>query len=160
MSCSCQMRLACRNALTWQLESARKWWVFLPLSPTKFSPNSSTTIKSQEITPKSYLLETNNCWKKDPWMMMYSEIEDSGIFNLMETGIGVVPNFWRPRLGSQFLKNSCHPNRSPKTFMATLTLPETNELPLKMDGWNTTFLLGRPIFRCNSSVSGRVGPRD
>ena len=27
------------------------------------------------------------------------------------------------------------------------TLPETNELPVKMDGWNTTFLLGRPIFR-------------
>ena len=26
------------------------------------------------------------------------------------------------------------------------TLPETN-IPLKMDGWNTTFLLGRPIFR-------------
>ena len=27
------------------------------------------------------------------------------------------------------------------------TLPETNSSPLKMDGWNTTFLLGRPIFR-------------
>ena len=28
-----------------------------------------------------------------------------------------------------------------------LTLPETNSSPLKMDGWNTTFLLGRPIFK-------------
>ena len=28
------------------------------------------------------------------------------------------------------------------------TLPETNSLPLKMDGWNTSFLLGWPIFRC------------
>ena len=28
-----------------------------------------------------------------------------------------------------------------------VTLPEANSLPLKMDGWNTTFLLGRPIFR-------------
>ena len=28
------------------------------------------------------------------------------------------------------------------------TLPETNSSPLKLDGWNTTFLLGRPIFRC------------
>ena len=28
-----------------------------------------------------------------------------------------------------------------------LTLPETNKSPLKMDGWKTTFLLGRPIFR-------------
>ena len=28
-----------------------------------------------------------------------------------------------------------------------LTLPETNSSPLKMDGWNTTFLLGRLIFR-------------
>ena len=27
-------------------------------------------------------------------------------------------------------------------------LPETNNSPLKMDGWNTTFLLGWPIFRC------------
>ena len=27
------------------------------------------------------------------------------------------------------------------------TLPETNGSPLKMDGWNTTFLFGRPIFR-------------
>ena len=29
-------------------------------------------------------------------------------------------------------------------------------LPLKMDGWNTTFLLGRPIFRGELLVSGRV----
>ena len=35
------------------------------------------------------------------------------------------------------------------------TLPETNSSPLKMDGWNTTFLLGRPIFRCY--VSFREG---
>ena len=27
------------------------------------------------------------------------------------------------------------------------TFPETNGLPLKMDGWNTTFLLERSIFR-------------
>ena len=27
------------------------------------------------------------------------------------------------------------------------TLPETNSSPLKMDGWNTSFHLGRPIFR-------------
>ena len=36
-----------------------------------------------------------------------------------------------------------------------LTLPETNSSPLKMDGWNTTFLLGRPIFR--GYVSFREG---
>ena len=36
------------------------------------------------------------------------------------------------------------------------TLPETNSLPLKMDGWNTTFLLGsRPIFRGKLAVSFR-----
>ena len=28
------------------------------------------------------------------------------------------------------------------------TLPETNSSHLKMDVWNTSFLLGRPIFRC------------
>ena len=36
------------------------------------------------------------------------------------------------------------------------TLPETNSSHLKMDGWNTTFLLGWPIFRCELLVSGRV----
>ncbi len=35
-----------------------------------------------------------------------------------------------------------------------LTLPETNSSPLKIDGWNTTFLLGRLIFR------GYVGFRE
>ena len=34
-------------------------------------------------------------------------------------------------------------------------LPETNSSPLKMDGWNTSFLLGRPIFR--GYVSFREG---
>ena len=37
------------------------------------------------------------------------------------------------------------------------TLPETNSLHLKIDGWNTTFLLGRPIFRFY--VSFREGSR-
>ena len=31
------------------------------------------------------------------------------------------------------------------------TLPETNSSHLKMDGWNTTFLSGWPIFRCHVS---------
>ena len=33
-----------------------------------------------------------------------------------------------------------------------ITLPETNSLHMKMDGWNTSFLLGWPIFRCYVSV--------
>ena len=36
------------------------------------------------------------------------------------------------------------------------TLPETNSSHLKMDGWNTSFLLGRPILRRELLVSGRV----
>ena len=36
------------------------------------------------------------------------------------------------------------------------TLPETNSSPLKMDDWNTTFLLGWPVFRCELLVLGRV----
>ena len=36
------------------------------------------------------------------------------------------------------------------------SLKLTASLPLEMDGWNTTFLLGRPIFRCELLVSGRV----
>ena len=38
------------------------------------------------------------------------------------------------------------------------TLPETNKSPLKMDGWNTTLLLGWPIFRCKMLVLGSVSP--
>ncbi len=37
-----------------------------------------------------------------------------------------------------------------------ITLPETNGLPLKMDGWSTRFLLGWPIFRCELLVFGSV----
>ena len=48
-----------------------------------------------------------------------------------------------------------HPVGTVKT-LPNVTLPETNELPLKMDGWNTTFLLGRPIFRGELLVSRRV----
>ena len=36
------------------------------------------------------------------------------------------------------------------------TLPETNSSPLKMDGWNTSFLLGNPIFRGELLVLGSV----
>ena len=36
-----------------------------------------------------------------------------------------------------------------------VTLPETNSSPLKMDGWNTSFLLGWPMFR--GYVSFRQG---
>ena len=36
------------------------------------------------------------------------------------------------------------------------TLPETNSSPLKNGGWETTFLLGRPIFRGELLVLGRV----
>ena len=38
----------------------------------------------------------------------------------------------------------------------TSTLLETNSSHLEMDGWNTTFLLGWYIFRCELLVSGRV----
>ena len=37
-----------------------------------------------------------------------------------------------------------------------ITLPETNGLHLKMDGWKMNFLLGGPIFRGELLVSGRV----
>ena len=47
-----------------------------------------------------------------------------------------------------------NPNPSPDV-QTGFTLPETNSSPLKMDGWNTSFLLGWPIFRCY--VSFREG---
>ncbi len=39
------------------------------------------------------------------------------------------------------------------------TLPETNSSHLKIDGWNTRFPLGWPIFRCKKWVSGRFSPK-
>ena len=36
------------------------------------------------------------------------------------------------------------------------TLPETNIAPENMDGWNTSFPLGWPTFRCELLVSGSV----
>ena len=42
-----------------------------------------------------------------------------------------------------------------KSTLLGTTLPETNSSHLKMDGWNTSFLLGRPIFR--GYVSFREG---
>ena len=40
--------------------------------------------------------------------------------------------------------------------MSKDTLPETNSSHLEMDGWNTSFLLGWPIFRGELLVSGSV----
>ncbi len=46
------------------------------------------------------------------------------------------------------------------TFQQMDTLTETNSSHLKMDGWNTTVLLGFGLFfRCDLLVSGRVHPR-
>ena len=39
------------------------------------------------------------------------------------------------------------------------SLKLTASLPLKMDGWNTTFLLGWPIFRCYVSFREGKGCR-
>ena len=39
------------------------------------------------------------------------------------------------------------------------TLPETNSSPLKMDGWNTTFLLGFDLFSGAFAVSFTEGSR-
>ena len=39
------------------------------------------------------------------------------------------------------------------SLYAIIILPENNSSPLKMDGWNTTFLLGWPIFRGYVSFS-------
>ena len=41
--------------------------------------------------------------------------------------------------------------------MVQVTLPETNCLPLEMDGWNTIFLLGFGLFSGAFAVSFREG---
>ena len=48
---------------------------------------------------------------------------------------------------------TCIPKKG--TISIGNTLPETNIAP-EMDGWNTSFLLGWPILRCELLVSGRV----
>ena len=44
-----------------------------------------------------------------------------------------------------------------KQIQAKVTLPETNSSPLKMDGWNTTFLLGFGLFSGAFAVGFREG---
>ena len=41
-------------------------------------------------------------------------------------------------------------------ILGLITLPETNSSALKIDGWKSTFLSGRPIFRGELLVSGSV----
>ena len=41
-------------------------------------------------------------------------------------------------------------------FLMKNNLPKTNSSHLKMDGWNTHVLLGRPIFNGELLVSGSV----
>ena len=64
------------------------------------------------------------------------------------------PHFWPVKwafVGWNLLKES---RKGPK--FNQLTLPETNSSPLKIDGWKTTFLLGKPIFRGELLVLGSV----
>ncbi len=52
--------------------------------------------------------------------------------------------------------SSCHNFNIQKTWRwGIYTLPETSSSPLNMNGWNTNFLLGWPIFR-HMLVSGSV----
>ncbi len=48
-----------------------------------------------------------------------------------------------------------YPRRKRLESLLKCTLPETNSSHLKMDGWNTSFLLRRPIFRGKFPVSFR-----
>ena len=69
--------------------------------------------------------------------------------------MGIAPGFSKTSsVGFYGISNKVKAKRYTKNW-AIDTLPETNSLPLKMDGWNTTFLLGRPIFR--GYVSFREG---
>ena len=60
-----------------------------------------------------------------------------------KTGCGGLQEFQKPHVLKSFF---------------LFTLPETNSSPLKMDGWNTTFLLGRGIlFLANLPKYGGLG---
>ena len=67
-----------------------------------------------------------------------------GRIPFLNPSIWVVTNQWGPYNLLRFIK-----------FPGS-TLPETNSSHLKMDGWNTSFLLASPIFRCELLVSGSV----
>ena len=54
----------------------------------------------------------------------------------------------------RFLVGSC--SFFDRSLEKLYTLPKTNSSPLKNGGWDTTFLLGNPIFRWELLVSGRV----
>ena len=50
-------------------------------------------------------------------------------------------------------------HKSKKVTKQTNTLPETNSSHLKMDGWNTSFLLGWPIFKGHVSFRECIRPQ-
>ena len=89
-------------------------------------------------------------WKHDLFLRQASDSNLAVFYYLNDT--------WNERFGSTFQISSLETIR--------YTLPETNSSPLKMDGWNTSFLLGWPIFRCyvsfregrSPSVSSAIDP--
>ena len=50
-------------------------------------------------------------------------------------------------------------HKSKKVTRQTNTLPETNSSHLKMEGWNTSFLLGWPIFKGHVSFRECIRPQ-
>ena len=63
---------------------------------------------------------------------------------------------WNPPQELNFIYHRHHdPHTCRDSILKETTTPETN-MHLKMNGWNTSFLLGWPIFRCELLVSGRV----
>ncbi len=93
---------------------------------------------------------TNPCKSHE---MMKLPIPTTGTrINILETGIhhdlvysGTVPSFWWNRIGAVPQDKACCWCCCPPDYLPSLKL--TASLHLKMDGWNTSFLLGWPIFR-------------
>jgi len=63
---------------------------------------------------------------------------------------------WNPPRELNFIYHRHYdPHTCRDSILKETTTPVTNMHP-KMNGWNTSFLLGWPIFRCELLVSGRV----
>ena len=76
----------------------------------------------------------------------------SHLVSSTEPWLVVVP----PSKGTSPAHVLVYPLNKPLTNLTTL--PDTNSSHLKMDGWNISFLLGWPIFRCYVSVYKSKGP--
>ncbi len=101
-------------------------------------------LKHHFLRQKNHSPLGRNCRPKVPgghWAEAAMRWKSANIFASLAIGVGHFVGFHR---ANRIVELGAFPTR---INWIMITLPETNTSPLKMDGWNTSFLLGWPIFR-------------